>query len=69
MEDIFGTVSFAKDSTTSKYPNTVPFAKGVMKNGNALSDIFDNSDTKPMHSSANLAPRRKSQQVFVSNHR
>ncbi|XP_055550551.1 uncharacterized protein LOC129733030 isoform X2 [Wyeomyia smithii] len=68
VEDIFGTVSFAKDSTTSKYPNTVPFAKGVMKNGNAFSDIFDNSDTKPMHSSANIVPRRKNQQVFVSNH-
>ncbi|XP_058820005.1 uncharacterized protein LOC131682505 [Topomyia yanbarensis] len=68
VEDIFGAVSFSKDSSTSKYPNTVPFAKGVMKNGNTLTDIFDNSDyTKPSHSSANIAPRRKNQQVFVSN--
>ncbi|XP_055596368.1 probable serine/threonine-protein kinase DDB_G0268078 isoform X2 [Uranotaenia lowii] len=72
LEDLFGTVSFAKDSTTAKYPNTVPFAKGSMKNGanNGMTDIFDNSDNiKPTHSSANIVPRRKSQQVFVSNNR
>ncbi|XP_062706989.1 probable serine/threonine-protein kinase DDB_G0268078 [Aedes albopictus] len=67
LEDLFGTVSFGKDTKSSKYPNTVPFAKGTMKNGDALTDIFDNSDTKPSHSSANIVPRRKNQQVFVSN--
>ncbi|KAL1396474.1 hypothetical protein pipiens_002683 [Culex pipiens pipiens] len=67
LEDLFGTVSFSKDSGPSKYPNTVPFAKGSMKN-NGLTDIYDNSDAKPSHSSANIAPRRKNQQqVFVSN--
>lgn len=69
LEDLFGTVSFGKDTKSSKYPNTVPFAKGTMKNGDALTDIFDNSDTKPSHSSANIVPRRKNQQVFVSNGR
>ncbi|XP_058449527.1 uncharacterized protein LOC131429431 isoform X2 [Malaya genurostris] len=68
VEDIFGTVSFAKDSNASKYPNTVPFAKSVMKNGDTMTDIFDNSDhAKPSHSSANIVPRRKNPQVFVSN--
>ncbi|XP_055641102.1 serine/threonine-protein kinase dyf-5 [Toxorhynchites rutilus septentrionalis] len=69
LEDLFGTVSFAKDNSTSKYPNTVPFAKGTMKNGGGggMTDIFDNSDMKPSHSSANIIPRRKNQQVFVSN--
>lgn len=69
LEDLFGTVSFGKDSKNSKYPNTVPFAKGAMKNGDAVTDIFDNSNSKPSHSSANIAPRRKNQQVFVSNGR
>ncbi|XP_062551338.1 probable serine/threonine-protein kinase DDB_G0268078 [Armigeres subalbatus] len=67
LEDLFGTVSFGKDAKNSKYPNTVPFAKGTMKNGDALTDIFDNSSSKPSHSSANIVPRRKNQQVFVSN--
>ncbi|XP_065084257.1 probable serine/threonine-protein kinase DDB_G0268078 [Ochlerotatus camptorhynchus] len=67
LEDLFGTVSFGKDSKSSKYPNTVPFAKGAMKNGDEVTDIFDNSNSKPSHSSANIAPRRKNQQVFVSN--
>uniref|UniRef100_A0A182W8E7 non-specific serine/threonine protein kinase n=1 Tax=Anopheles minimus TaxID=112268 RepID=A0A182W8E7_9DIPT len=71
LEDLFGAISFSKDSTTSKYPNTVPFAKSSTKNiaaGGAIADIFDNSDAKPSHSSANVVPRRKNQQqVFVSD--
>ncbi|KFB42449.1 AGAP010115-PA-like protein [Anopheles sinensis] len=71
LEDLFGAMSFSKDTTTSKYPNTVPFAKGSTKNvgaGGTMADIFDNSDAKPSHSSANVAPRRKNpQQIFVSN--
>uniref|UniRef100_A0A182NNP4 non-specific serine/threonine protein kinase n=1 Tax=Anopheles dirus TaxID=7168 RepID=A0A182NNP4_9DIPT len=70
LEDLFGAISFSKDST-SKYPNTVPFAKSTTKNvaaSGAIADIFDNSDAKPSHSSANVAPRRKNQQqIFVSN--
>lgn len=67
LEDIFGTVSFAKD----KYPNTVPYAKGSIRD-NILIDIFDNNDlNKPNHSSASVAPRRRNQQpqVFVSNNK
>ncbi|XP_058057449.1 uncharacterized protein LOC131208656 [Anopheles bellator] len=70
LEDLFGSISFSKDSTTSKYPNTVPFAKGSTKNvgaGPGVADIFDNSESKPSHSSANVVPRRKNQQIFVSN--
>uniref|UniRef100_A0A8W7JV20 non-specific serine/threonine protein kinase n=1 Tax=Anopheles albimanus TaxID=7167 RepID=A0A8W7JV20_ANOAL len=70
LEDLFGAISFNKDSSTSKYPNTVPFVKGSTNNGangSGLADIFDNSDHKPAHSSANVAPRRKNQQIFVSN--
>uniref|UniRef100_A0A182QDW5 Uncharacterized protein n=1 Tax=Anopheles farauti TaxID=69004 RepID=A0A182QDW5_9DIPT len=70
LEDLFGAISFSKDSI-SKYPNTVPFAKSSTKNvaaSGAIADIFDNSDAKPSHSSANVAPRRKNQQqIFVSN--
>uniref|UniRef100_A0A182XPU4 non-specific serine/threonine protein kinase n=1 Tax=Anopheles quadriannulatus TaxID=34691 RepID=A0A182XPU4_ANOQN len=71
LEDLFGTLSFSKDSTASKYPNTVPFAKSSTKTigpSGGMADIFDNSDTKPSHSSANVVPRRKNQQqVFVSD--
>uniref|UniRef100_A0A8W7NZL5 non-specific serine/threonine protein kinase n=1 Tax=Anopheles coluzzii TaxID=1518534 RepID=A0A8W7NZL5_ANOCL len=71
LEDLFGTLSFNKDSTASKYPNTVPFAKSSTKTigpSGGMADIFDNSDTKPSHSSANVVPRRKNQQqVFVSD--
>uniref|UniRef100_A0A182R1M2 non-specific serine/threonine protein kinase n=1 Tax=Anopheles funestus TaxID=62324 RepID=A0A182R1M2_ANOFN len=71
LEDLFGALSFSKDSTTAKYPNTVPFAKSSTKNIGAsgtIADIFDNSDGKPSHSSANVVPRRKNQQqVFVSD--
>ncbi|XP_049549049.1 probable serine/threonine-protein kinase DDB_G0268078 [Anopheles darlingi] len=70
LEDLFGAISFNKDSSTSKYPNTVPFVKGSTNsgaNGSGLADIFDNSDHKPAHSSANVVPRRKNQQIFVSN--
>ncbi|XP_035909773.1 sporulation protein kinase pit1 isoform X1 [Anopheles stephensi] len=71
LEDLFGALSFSKDSTTAKYPNTVPFAKSSTKNigaSGAIADIFDNSEAKPSHSSANVMPRRKNQQqVFVSD--
>uniref|UniRef100_A0A182MFY2 non-specific serine/threonine protein kinase n=1 Tax=Anopheles culicifacies TaxID=139723 RepID=A0A182MFY2_9DIPT len=71
LEDLFGALSFSKDTTTAKYPNTVPFAKSSTKNiaaSGAIADIFDNSDAKPSHSSANVVPRRKNQQqVFVSD--
>uniref|UniRef100_A0A182PTL2 non-specific serine/threonine protein kinase n=1 Tax=Anopheles epiroticus TaxID=199890 RepID=A0A182PTL2_9DIPT len=71
LEDLFGTLSFGKDSTAAKYPNTVPFAKSSTKNigpTGGMADIFDNSDAKPSHSSANVVPRRKhQQQIFVSD--
>ncbi|XP_053672874.1 uncharacterized protein LOC128723183 [Anopheles nili] len=71
LEDLFGDISFSKDTTTAKYPNTVPFAKSSTKAvgaGGTMADIFDNSDAKPSHSSANVMPRRKNQQqVFVSS--
>uniref|UniRef100_A0A182ILF4 non-specific serine/threonine protein kinase n=1 Tax=Anopheles atroparvus TaxID=41427 RepID=A0A182ILF4_ANOAO len=70
LEDLFGAISFSKDASISKYPNTVPFAKASTKNGGAggaMADIFDNSEAKPSHSSANVVPRRKNQQIFVSN--
>jgi male germ cell-associated kinase len=64
LDDLFGAVSF------QQYPNTVPFAKVTNRN-NILGDLFDNSDNKPSHSSASIAPRRgrQPQQVFVSNNK
>lgn len=70
MEDLFGTVSFAKE-TISKYPTTVPIAKGTTRNNSILSDIFDNNNDQK-HSSANVAVQRRrqpQQQVFVSNNK
>uniref|UniRef100_A0A182KA20 non-specific serine/threonine protein kinase n=1 Tax=Anopheles christyi TaxID=43041 RepID=A0A182KA20_9DIPT len=71
LEDLFGTLSFSKDTAMAKYPNTVPFAKSSTKNigpSGTMADIFDNSEAKPSHSSANVVPRRKNQQqVFVSD--
>lgn len=63
IDDLFGASSYPKDTT--KYPTTVPIAKGTTHN---LGDIFDSADTK--HFSAGVALQRRrqpSQQVFVSN--
>lgn len=72
LEDLFGTVSFSKDYPT-KFPNTVPLAKGSIRNSNNFNHIFDDPDNvnKPNHSSASMAPRRRpaQPQVFVSNNR
>lgn len=66
IDDLFGASSYPKDTT--KYPTTVPIAKGTTRNNSILGDIFDSTDTK--HFSAGVAMQRRrqpSQQVFVSN--
>lgn len=66
IEDLFGTVSFSKDS--SNYPTTVPIAKGTTRNNTLLNDIFD-TDNKHASASVALPRRRQPQQVFISNNK
>ncbi|XP_055709190.1 serine/threonine-protein kinase MAK isoform X3 [Phlebotomus papatasi] len=67
LEDLFGTVSLGKDSSGSKYPNTVPLAKSnSYRNNLMLNGLFEEDDGR---SATKRSHYSNHHQEFVVNNR
>ncbi|XP_059618314.1 probable serine/threonine-protein kinase DDB_G0268078 isoform X2 [Phlebotomus argentipes] len=67
LEDLFGTVSLGKDSSTSKYPNTVPLAKSnSYRNNLMLNGLFEDDDGRSVSKRSHYSNHH---QEFVVNNR